>query len=236
MVPSRVLALALLAANLAAAAPDCLPRAAAAALADLGDPIGPRRITAALPMHRDGVDVFDLHQWLRSRGVQTRALAPDTEALTKLGRAGAALILVRGEGGQAHAVYARAAPDPAMATIQDPRAAAAYRQPWPAALAGLRVALWLERDGQGHGDALGADAQHAIERTDAAFVATGWLRRAAGLPFAAYDDRLALIGHAVDADPCLPAVRWTALIALASTPPSTQRTSRVLGWRMWCRG
>ncbi|MCB9740185.1 MAG: hypothetical protein H6747_13050 [Deltaproteobacteria bacterium] len=229
---------------LAAATPDCLPRAAASALAGLGRDVDGRAIARALPMHRDGADVFDLHQWLRAQGVGVLALAPDLPVLEALGAGGAELIVVRrvladpqaAAASPAHAVHAsrRGAPS-GSARVVDPNAGAPYVQPWPQALAQTHVALWLYGSAASGPGRLPTALRGRLHREDAAFVATGWLRRAAELPgdAGADADRWALLERAMAASPWLPAVRWAVLRALLPMRRDLAFEARARRWPYW---
>ena len=124
----------------AAAAPFCVPAAAAAVLTHLGTPLDTAAIAREVPVHRDGVDLFDLRMWLASRGWQVAGLDPQAGGLLRWLAAGQALVVVRSDGADRHAVALwREATGVVLET--DAKAAAPMRRPTLAALRGVHVAL-----------------------------------------------------------------------------------------------
>ena len=197
----------------AAAAPFCVPAAAAAVLTHLGTPLDTAAIAREVPVHRDGVDLFDLRMWLASRGWQVAGLDPQAGGLLRWLAAGQALVVVRSDGADRHAVALwREATGVVLET--DAKAAAPMRRPTLAALRGVHVALAV-----GHANAPWP-ATRQERATDAEFVATGWLRRAveAGEPGAA---QLALLVKAVQAAPCHAGARNRLAVVMATIARQT---------------
>lgn len=185
------LLLALLLPTLGHAAPLCLPEATAAVLTHLGTPTDFRTIARELPVHADGVDLFDLRLWLTEHGWSARVLAPELPKLQGLLAAGWPLVVVRSEPRHALALLPAGQ---GHVTVVD--ASTKLLQPPAQALAGLHVAMLVAKGPLPPGDA----------RLDAEFVATGWLRRAREHR-AANEAQLVLVIRAVVAAPCFPPAR-----------------------------
>lgn len=214
---TRLFLLALLLPSLAHASPLCLSEATATALTHLGTPTDFRKVARELPVHADGVDLFDLRIWLADHGWGARVLTPEPLVLQKLLAAGWPLIVVRTE--PRHAVALLPAPNGQVAVVD---AGTTLLQPAAPALAGLHVAMVVWR---GPGQVKEPQAPPGDPRIDAEFQATGWLRRARQHP-AANEAQLALVLRAVVAAPCFAPARQrlAEVTRLLSPTPNLRAT------------
>lgn len=204
------------------AAPLCLPEATAAVLSHLGTPTDFRVLARELPVHADGVDLFDLRLWLADHGWHARVVAPEPPELLALVAAGWPLVVVRAEPRHAVALLPNAQGKglPAgkvQVTVVD--GATSLPQAAVRALTGLHVAMVIAK-----GPLPAADA-----RLDAEFMATGWLRRAREHRLA-NEAQLTLVIRAVTAAPCFqPARQMLAEVVglLSPTPKLGQMLAAV---------
>ena len=181
--------------TLAHAAPLCLPEATAVALAQVSTRVDALVLARELPVHADGVDLFDLRLWLEAHKQPALVLEPQPQVLEKLAKLGLPLILVRAE----HAV---ALTDLRAGQVLVTDNGQAVRTSWLAALRGAKVALVLWENSPKQ--AFTPAEWRQLTRLDADFLASGWLRRALEVPAGAGQNELAR--RALLASPCyLPA-------------------------------
>ena len=214
----------------ATATPDCLPRAVAAALTSLGHHVDARSIARALPMHADGVDLFDLRIWLQTTGYTGLVLTPEPALLRSLAEAGLPLVVVddgaNAGAGPRHAVFIHAdVGEPGVAIVVDPLRKLSNRLPWSDATRHLHAALVLFDANKPLPSGVTSMTWAKMRRIDGEFQAYGWLRRAREWPAGAAhdDDRFTLLGRAVAAAPCLAAARWALIAAVSQMKPTSAR-------------
>lgn len=220
---TRVLLALLFLATTAHAAPLCLPIATAAALTHLGTPTSAEMLARELPVHADGVDLFDLRLWLADHGRTALVVKPDEDVIRQCVLAGAAVVVVRDEPEGRHAV-ALLSGDATYATFVDSRAAQPTLTRWSAALGRARAAIVIWRPDGAPKRGISQQLWQEMLRIDAEFVATGWLLRADELPGAS-TAKFALLARAVQAAPCNKAAR-TALAETQSRLPVTPWTRK----------
>ncbi len=161
------------------ATPLCLPAATVEAMRQLGAPMELRTLASQLPVHRDGVDLFDLRIWLQDHGWDALVAAPDRAVIERLVRAGHPVVLLVAEAGGVHAVTLLSADDQTV-RVFDSRASAILQRPWRSTLLSAHAALVLWKANRGSPGALiGDQAWRKLVAQDQEFVAAGWLRRAA---------------------------------------------------------
>jgi hypothetical protein len=178
------------------AAPLCLPAATAAALQHLGLAADATAIAREVPVHADGVDLFDQRLWLQRRGVEALVVRPDD--LPAWLERGHPVVVVRGAVGERHAVALWRAATGTVTEVDD-RAVGPVQRPQALAVAGSHAGIVILRLG-----ALWPDGD--FKQRDAAFVASGWLRRAREVE-PGTEARAYLLVQALLARPCAPDVR-----------------------------
>lgn len=197
------------------AAPLCLPEATAVALTQLGTPTEAVKLGRELPVHADGVDLFDLRLWLADHAWGALVMEPNPEAIRQFVTRGWAVVLVRAERGGNHAVVLTAG-DEKSVTVMDNRASQPMRSAWPLALKSGHVALVVWRQDRSPEGNFAPTVWGSLRQLDAEFVATGWLRRAEAHKEAG-PAKLALLAKAILAAPCFEPARRALTSTLAAS-------------------
>lgn len=228
VLPCLLLVLAFISAP-AHAAPLCLPEATAAALAHLGAPADARAIARDLPVHQDGVDLFDLRLWLPQHHFQALVLQPQPELLQRLILAGFPLIIIRDQPEGRHAVALHSGSAKGV-TIVDNLASQQVNVPWPLALSHMHVALiiWQPQKPLTQKHAGSKKLWRDLVQLDAEFLSTGWLRRAAEHP-KPNEQALFLAAEAIRAAPCFARAREVFAQILAQLQASDFTRKLVAG-------